>query len=392
MTQALTAICIILLIIPLVQLGRYIYQTREGYSIVSAAREDSTTGKNSGLIVLPDVYFIILDSYLREDALLEDFSFDNSDFIERLRQMGFYVADCSRSNYSHTQPSLTSALNMEYITSLFAQLDQTSMDRAEILPFLKDSLVRQELESLGYQTIAFETGYAWSNLSDADIYLRIGSDPMTMHYVSPFESMLLKTTAFLILMDSQSKLLLARLSEVNFPYKEDIDRQEYLLDQLPQVATIPGKKFVFAHILIPHIPYVFASDGTILSDPGFYSGKNDTPIDEEHLIEGYRGEVQYLNSRILPILEQILTTSRTPPIIVMMGDHGLSDENRYQILNTYYLPDNGSEALYPSITPVNSFRLIFDTYFGGDYGLLPDYSYEGLDRTIIQEISPACLP
>jgi hypothetical protein len=39
------------------------------------------------------------------------------------------------------------------------------------------------------------------------------------------------------------------------------------------------------------------------------------------------------------------------------------------------LPGDGQEQLYETITPVNTFRLIFDTYFNGDYGLLEDISY-----------------
>ena len=43
-------------------------------------------------------------------------------------------------------------------------------------------------------------------------------------------------------------------------------------------------------------------------------------------------------------------------------------------MNAYYLPGH-NDKLYPTITPVNTFRLIFDTYFGGKYDMLPDISY-----------------
>ena len=49
------------------------------------------------------------------------------------------------------------------------------------------------------------------------------------------------------------------------------------------------------------------------------------------------------------------------------------------ILNAYYLPGVDSSLLYPSITPVNSFRLAFDLYFGTHLGLLPDVSYTYVD-------------
>jgi len=39
------------------------------------------------------------------------------------------------------------------------------------------------------------------------------------------------------------------------------------------------------------------------------------------------------------------------------------------------LPEVDNDALYSAITPVNSFQLVFDTYFGTDLGLLPNRCY-----------------
>jgi hypothetical protein len=73
----------------------------------------------------------------------------------------------------------------------------------------------------------------------------------------------------------------------------------------------------------------------------------------------------------------------------MMGDHGIDDRNRTEILNVYYLPDGGDAKLYPAISPVNTFRIIFDTYFGANYSLLPDNTY--YKGKLTEETSPACL-
>ncbi len=61
--------------------------------------------------VPPDIYYIIPDSYGRSDLLLQAFGLDNSAFIQRLQEMGFYVAECSQSNYNRTDVSLASSLN-----------------------------------------------------------------------------------------------------------------------------------------------------------------------------------------------------------------------------------------------------------------------------------------
>jgi hypothetical protein len=122
----------------------------------------------------------------------------------------------------------------------------------------------------------------------------------------------------------------------------------------------------------------------------FYSWSDGDAVDTEHQTEGYLSQVQYINSRIIPILQTIIADSRTPPIIVLMGDHGLRDKNRYVNLNAYYLP-NGSQGLYPSISPVNSFRVILNEYFGANYPLLPDISNSGDGYTEPESYSD-CLP
>jgi hypothetical protein len=48
---------------------------------------------------------------------------------------------------------------------------------------------------------------------------------------------------------------------------------------------------------------------------------------------------------------------------------------RMAIFNAYYFPGGSPASLDPSITPVNSFRVLFDAYFHGDFGRLPDVSY-----------------
>jgi hypothetical protein len=77
------------------------------------------------------------------------------------------------------------------------------------------------------------------------------------------------------------------------------------------------------------------------------------------------------------MVNSILSQSGPRPIIIIQADHGFGYSGAgVQILNAYYLPDGGEQQLYPTITPVNTFRVIFDRYFGAHLGLLPDKSYE----------------
>jgi hypothetical protein len=106
--------------------------------------------------------------------------------------------------------------------------------------------------------------------------------------------------------------------------------------------------------------------------------------------------VQFINNRILPILQTLISQSPNPPVIIVQGDHGVRDQNRLKNLSAFYLPGDGKEKLYPNITPVNTFRIVFNTYFGTNYSLLPDKSYMSPDEDKFAlgsytESSPDCL-
>jgi hypothetical protein len=89
------------------------------------------------------------------------------------------------------------------------------------------------------------------------------------------------------------------------------------------------------------------------------------------------------------IIEEILSSSQISPLIILQSDHGpeLSDD-RMKIMNAYYLPENGSQFLYKTISPVNSFRVLFNTGFGGNYPLLEDLSYTSPYETFDFELVP----
>ncbi len=301
----------------------------------------------------PDIYYIILDAYGRQD-ILEQLGYDNNAFIDALKARGFYVADCSQSNYIYTMLSLGSSLNYEYLDGIVTK------QRTEMDSLIKNNKVRTFLESQGYQTVAFATGFQWTEWKRADKYYPVAN---ASDKISGFESMLMKTT-----------MLRAPIDLIGIKVSGDEVRRATILSglkNLKQVPKLPGSKFVFAHLVIPHGTYVFDAKG------------NPT---EANGTQGYLDQVIFINNEILQAIDLILSESDTPPVIIIQGDHGprdlVNNENDTpKILNAYYLP--AVEArLYPSITPVNTFRVILSTYFGQNLPLLDDKSYFSPDETI----------
>jgi len=154
---------------------------------------------------------------------------------------------------------------------------------------------------------------------------------------------------------------------------------EMILSNLNALEKLPAEgspKFVFAHLVVPHHPFVFGPDGEYRRDPSL-SPAFDNYTDEEYY-NGYRQQVMFIDGRILNIVESILQNSKQSPIIIIQGDHGPSnagEEARMSILNAYYLPEDPSYQLDTHITPVNTFRVILNTYFEQNLPILSDVSY-----------------
>ena len=141
-------------------------------------------------------------------------------------------------------------------------------------------------------------------------------------------------------------------------------RTNLILDLLPEIPQLAGPKFVYAHIINPHPPYVFNADGSINENA------EDTPESE-----GYPAQLAYLEPRILDVIEQILAQSDEPPIIIVEGDHAFGKQYVTSNLLALYLPDGGDVGLDDHMTLVNLFPTIFNTYFCTDIEYLPDESY-----------------
>jgi hypothetical protein len=351
-----------------------------GRLIVNLARDGAFAGSARTRVVVnqtpagddrPDIYYIILDGYGRQDVLHEFYKFDNSDLVERLHARGFYVADQSSSNYIQTMLSLTSSLNMDYLQSLLEQ-GKVTENRYELIDVLQHSEVRSLLAAQGYEMVSFGNEYK-AVVPDAEIFYENDASGITA-----FESIVLDHT--------MARALQAwkpfNDAMIGMPYRMHAGTILSTFDRLKETPALDGDYFIYAHIIAPHPPFVFDDQGSFIEHYEPFTLNDANYYIKEHsrggYIAGYRKQIQYINTLLLDAVDAILTDSTTPPIIIIQGDHGWADrdqEDKLSILNAYHLPDGGEAALYPTITPVNSFRHILDYYFGGSYGFLEDSSY-----------------
>jgi len=367
-TQTANIIALIALLFPLIGFIQYGVNVRAAPAVGS---EDPALAQPISVSTKPDIYYIILDGYARDDVLQARWEYDNSEFLQGLQERGFYVARCSKSNFAQTQLSIASSLNMEYLQELDPLYnDPKKRTRATLPATIRDGAARRYLEGLGYKTVGFESGYGWTDLRDADIFLKpeggYRENVSLLGGANQFEVMLMDTSALILVTDATLKLPVMLKPDLQSHERMLREHILYILDTLPKVPRLPGPKFVFAHIVSPHSPYIFGPDG------------EETQNSELDTIVGYTNQVTYLNKRLLPILDEIIAGSETPPIIILQADHGWArdePERRMRILNAYYLPAGGDQRLYENISPVNTFRLIFNNYFDAGFPLLDDLSY-----------------
>ena len=373
-TYTLNVVGVFLLILPLIQLTSFLLQSR----VSQAEAEKSTSALDLKVgNEPPDIYYIILDGYGRADVLKNEYGYDNSDFLNSLRGLGFYIADCAQSNYAQTQMSLSSALNFNYIDALSDRFMPGSDDRTGLDVLIRHSAVRESLEKAGYKTVAFATGFIATELTDADYFL---APQRTLGKMNEFEYLLMETTLARLIQDG------SRFGAENSGSELFRERTLFALDRLDKLSYIERPKFVFVHLIVPHPPYVFGPTGGPIEP----SVTGTTRSEQEGL--RYRDQAIYISSRMMEIVPKLINNSTSPPIIVIQGDHGPTVPSRPQArmrnLNAYFLP--GAEAsLYPTITPVNTFRTIFNAYFGQNLELLEDVSlFSGYDDPFNFKIIP----
>jgi hypothetical protein len=310
----------------------------------------------------------VLDRYGSTESMRLDYGIEN-DFPAWLTSQGFQVAERAHANYFKTSHSIAGTLNLDY-------LDDFSHDG--IAKQLTDHEVGRFLTGHGYRYVHIASNFTWTATSPyATVTKRLDQ-------ASDLEVALVDST----LAPSIGALLSS--GEVSELRQRQYDWVRFGLDALEDARSEAGPKFVFAHLLLPHPPYVFAADGRLIPDAEHESRTT---------AEAYEAQLRYANDRLRGIIEPLVTLPEAErPIIVVAADEGpyparyevdrdrgsavegfdwstATDEEiaiKFGILNAFYLPGAPDDLVYPTITPVNTFRLLLSQYFGADLPLLPD--------------------
>lgn len=358
-----------------------------GYNTALSRTQNNLPTLNQPISNKPDIYYIILDAYARSDILQDYYDYDNSEFISHLNEKGFIVPANVYSNYPYTALSVSSTLNIDYVDNITAGLESSHFWWL-MEPYIFESRMHLFLEQEGYQTVFIASDWHITDNRNAEQYFT--PNPISLN---EFEGFMLSATPL--------KTLVPLIKTFASVPSNDFHRELilYNFNALADISEIPGPKFVFSHIIVPHPPFVFDKFGNhITPNYGFsFTDGNDYPGTDEEYQTKYIEQLQYTNELLKETIDAILSQSQNPPIIIIQADHGsrmlggsqttqdLCVKERFSIFAAYYLPGLERDSIPDDITPVNIFRIILNEYFKTDLDILENESLLPLDKLFIYQ-------
>lgn len=334
-----------------------------------------------------DIYLIVVEDIGSERILREQWGLEGDSPFAFLDELGFARVADAHSNYGKTGHSLASMLNFIYLDDIAALMGPDSSDYTLVYDLLDDATAPRLLKGRGYEYVHIGSWWdptAGSSIADANLGLETPSD---------FATAFLETTMLPEVLD--------RVALLGIPIGDDLEPHRLQYEAaLTGFAALdasldrPGRTFVFAHFLVPHDPYVFNPDGSF--------------VDEDERADRSRerlflDQAAYTMDRVEAFARRALAgPDETDPIIIVTTDEGpnplaferhpetynweqASDADlreKFEIELGLYLPGVTAResGIHDGMTLVNTFRVLFDAYFGTSYGQLPDRSFVYPDK------------
>lgn len=329
------------------------------YARINSNEQNIKISISKRVAPLPDIYFIILDEYAAPSQMKSFYDYDVSPFTNYLKQKGFFVSEMVTNSLS-TSKILAARLNMNpYLekeqgtnqsqNSLFDTYMQsfniiTSQEEKRMI-FIRNSELIRFLKRLGYRYIHIGSWFAHTRYNSL-------ADTSLNFYGFQFTNEL----SAIISINSILRVLYTN----KYFVRNSVNKSFTALKGIAKMSNEP--KFIFAHIICPHSPYVFGPNGEKITT--FEANKKDQK-------ELYLGQHIYVSKKIEEFVEQMLSSTLTKPIIVIQGDHGsrIDKKRAYKVFSAIYIPNYKGELWPDGTDSAKTFTYIFKELFKEDFGI-----------------------
>lgn len=303
----------------------------------------------------PDVYVLQMDEYAGLQTTGSAYGFNNSRFVSELVAKGFQVVPFSNSNYNGTPFSVLSLLNMGYVKD---------MDRNEVASAIAYSKSTDAIRRNYLMKFFSNNGYKIANHSFFEVEQTQSLDYLFLPVKKRL--MLDKTLGSVLLNDLLCSVKFNSFHYLinDYPARIDNYNQEVIRRVFETVKADIGPVFMYAHLMMPHGPFLRDSSGMIRNIGEAYSESN-----KGQNIEAYFQYLKYCNKVILKMIDSVQL--RNPEaIIVVTSDHGLRNakvgNRKLSEFNNFlavYSPGEGVSKVPDSVCTVNVFRLLLNKHF-----------------------------
>jgi len=361
---------VLLLAAGAIQYGYKVATHAERAYFQAGAKEDLRLGNINSCDTCskPDIYFILLDGYTNSKTLSAEFNYSNQEVTDFLKSKNFRVLPDSRSNYNFTHMSIASILNLGYLNKLDNSHSFYTKDFFESYYTVYNNHLTEWLKQQGYEL----NNYSIFEIKDAPS--RITPFLQELNYRSVlgqtfFNKVYRDIGYHFSFLQPKPELTKEEKAKVNSGLKRIQETFDGVVHTSKTSSTT--SRFTYAHFILPHETFYLDSTGKKL-DP-HYTAR--TMVNKQDYLQ----QLIYTNKFIIkPLVDSIFRNSNRPFVIIIQGDHGYrtySPEKmnlEFENLSAFYFSNQQYDQLYPSMTSVNTFRVVLNTFLNQKLPLLKD--------------------
>ena len=337
---------------------------------------DTDSGKKPDTGNLPDIIYILADCYPSSSYQQEILGAAANELDSLLTGKGFFVVSGSTSNYRFTPFSMASVFNMSYLPGLVSMQPAKPLQYNKALKWVENAQVFNTLKS---------NNYALYNLSIFDMpgipaikkEHFLSTTGMNLLFYNTLYSCIYREVAPALFPVMRTRFI-ERTQKMNRLQREGFrNYNRQLIDSLAGIGPDqPGKphRFIYAHLMMPHFPYFFDSTGHAYPDEAVFGPEMITSKNR------FKNYISYTNKQLDALIQKLQEKYNRKAIIILQSDHALDDipgsqrKDAFRNYTAYFFPDGDYSSLRDNLSNVNTFRIVFNKYFGQQLPLLADSS------------------